>query len=79
MFPNRNGFKRGGALSPLLLNYSVDCAVRRVQVREEDLKLNGIHQVVVYGEDVNKFGGNLHTMNKNTNTLVVAKKEFFFL
>src|SRR5215468_436003 len=31
MFPNRNGLKQGHALSPLLFNFAVEYAIRRVQ------------------------------------------------
>jgi len=31
-FPNRNGLKQGDALSPLLLNFALEYAIRRVQV-----------------------------------------------
>jgi hypothetical protein len=30
MFPIRNGLKQGDALSPLLLNFAVEYAIRRV-------------------------------------------------
>ena len=32
MFPIRNGFKQGDALSPFLFNFAVEYAIRRVQV-----------------------------------------------
>jgi len=32
MFPIRNGLKHGDALSPLLLNFALEYAIRRVQV-----------------------------------------------
>jgi len=39
------------------------------------LKLNGKHQLQVYANDVNKLGGSVHTIKKNTEALVVASKE----
>jgi len=37
--------------------------------------LNVTHQLLVYADDVNIFGGSFHTTKKNTETLVVASKE----
>ena len=66
MFPVRNGFKQGDALSPLLFNFALDYTIRRVQVIQDGLKLNGTHQLLVYVDDVNIMGGSVHTVKKNT-------------
>jgi len=44
MFPIRNGLKQGDALPPLLFNFVLECAIRRVQIKQDGLKLIGIHQ-----------------------------------
>jgi hypothetical protein len=67
--------KQGNALSPLLFYFAFDYGIRRVQANKEGLKLNGTHQLLVYADDVNILGGSIHTMRKNTETLVIASKE----
>jgi len=75
MFPIRNGWKQGDALSPLLFNFVLVYAIRRVQVNQDGLILNGTHQLLVYVDDVNTLGGSVHTVKENAESLVVATKE----
>jgi hypothetical protein len=63
------------SLSSLLFNIVLDYAIRRVQVNQEGLKLNGTHQVLVYADDIYMLGGSLHTTKKSTEALVIASKE----
>ena len=76
MFPIRNGLKQGDALSPLLFNFALEYAIRRVQVNQDGLKLNGTHQFMAYADDVNILGGSVDTVNKHAETLVTAAKDF---
>ena len=75
MFPIRNGLRQGDALSPLLFNFALEYAIRRVQTSQDGLKLNGSHQSLVYADDVNILGGSVHTIKKITEALVVGSKE----
>jgi hypothetical protein len=74
MFLIRNGLKQD-AVSPLLFTFTLEYAIRRVQVNQYGLKLNGTHQLLVNAVDVNISGGRVHTIKKSAETLAAASKE----
>ena len=74
-FPIRNGLKQGDALSPMLFNFALECAIRMVQVNQDVLKLNGTHQLLAYADDVNILGGSINTLKQNAEPLVAATRE----
>jgi hypothetical protein len=74
-FPIQNGLKQGDALSPLLFNFALEYAIWKVQENHVGVKLNVIHQLLAYADDVNLLGNNIDTIKKNTETLIVAGKE----
>ena len=58
----------------MLFNFVLEYGIRRVQINQDGLKLNGIHQLLVYANDVNILGGSVHSI-KNTVGLLISSKE----
>jgi hypothetical protein len=66
---------KGDSLTPVLFNFVVQHAIRRVQVNQDCLTPHGTKQLLVYAEDINKLGRSVHTIKKNAGALVVASKK----
>jgi hypothetical protein len=60
----------------LFFSFALEYAIRRVEVNQDGLKLNGTHQLLAYADDFNILGGSVHTVKENADALVVATKEF---
>jgi len=56
----------------MLFNCALQYAIRRVQVNNDGLKLNGTHQLLVYADDVKILGGSVHTVKENGEALAVV-------
>jgi len=63
MFPIKNGLKEGDVLLSLHFNFALEYALKKVKANHKLLKFNGTHQVVIYADDVNLQGHNIHTIS----------------
>jgi hypothetical protein len=64
---------QGDALSPLLLNFALESAIRRVQENQDGVKLNGTHQLLAQADDVNMVGGSIGTIKKDIEEVLVRR------
>jgi hypothetical protein len=73
--PRQNGLEQGDALSPLLFNFALEYAIRKVQGSQVDLELNGTHQLLVHADDINLLDDDINTVKENTGTLSEASRD----
>jgi hypothetical protein len=74
-FPIHNDLKQGDILSPLLFNFALKYAIRKVQEKQVQLKLNETYQPLVYSDDVNLQDDNIGAIERNIENLIDASKE----
>jgi hypothetical protein len=56
----------------LTFYFALECAIRKLQENQVGLKLNGMHQLLAYADDVNLLGDNIDAIKKNTETKISA-------
>jgi hypothetical protein len=74
-FQIQNGLQQGEALSPLLYNFGLEYAIRKVPEIKEGLDLHGTHQFLVYADNANILDEKINAINKSTEILVDASRE----
>lgn len=62
-----NDRKQEDALSPTVLSFALEYAIRNVHETQAKLKLNGIHQLMAFVDDVNELRDNINTIKKTQN------------
>ena len=70
ILPVEIGLKQGDVFSPLIYNFALECAIRKVQETNLGLDMNDTHEVLAYAEDVNLIGDGNRTIERNADVLL---------
>jgi Reverse transcriptase (RNA-dependent DNA polymerase). len=62
--------KQGDVLSPLIMNFALECTLRKVQKANLRLDMNGTHQVLAYADDVSLINIDIRTIERNADVLL---------
>jgi hypothetical protein len=60
---------------PLLFNFTLEYAIRKVKEKEVSLELNGTHELLVYADDINLLGDSINTIKENAEVFLGANRD----
>ena len=75
LFFIRNDLNPTEVLSLWVFRFALGYAIREVQENERGLKLNCTRHFLVYADDVNTLDDTIHSIQKNTEAIIISSKE----
>jgi hypothetical protein len=60
---------------PLLFNFALEYAIRKVKENQVGLELNGTHHLLVSADDINLLGSNKYHKREHRKTLLDASRD----